>query len=180
MRVIAGIAKGRRFATPPGKQTRPLTDRTREALFSALGDSVEGSRVLDLFAGSGSLGIEALSRGAATAVFVEKSRKAAATLQTNLSKLGFEGEVFVGDVFGWLGRNKSQFDIAFIDPPFAMELALVSALMSEVGAAIGDGGTMVVHRRAGEAHPETPIGWAVRWVRRFGDGDLFLLDKVAP
>lgn len=180
MRVIAGTAKGRRLAGPPGKGTRPLTDRTREALFSALADSIAESHVLDLFAGSGSLGIEALSRGAESVVFIERSRRAAETLRSNLAALGFEGEVHVADVTKWLAGNESLYDIAFVDPPFDMELALVSALLGEVGATMTDGGTMVVHRRAGEDHPQTPDGWTVRWVRRYGDGDLFLFDKVAP
>ncbi len=98
MRVIAGVAKGRRLRAPPGSGTRPLTDRAKEGLFSSLGEKVVGARILDLFAGSGSLGREALSRGAAGATFVEKARGAAGLIRKNLDKTLLDGEVICGKV----------------------------------------------------------------------------------
>ena len=97
MRVVAGLYRGRRLQAPPGRSTRPTSDRVREALFSILGPAVEGARVLDLFAGSGALGIEALSRGAAEAVFVESDPRAAAAIRGNLKTLDASGRVHARD-----------------------------------------------------------------------------------
>ena len=100
--VIAGEYRGRRLKVPPGVRTRPTADRVREALFSILG-SIDGLRVLDLFAGSGALGIEALSRGAAEAVFVDSDARAAAAVRRNLDALGIDARVHRRDAFSWLG-----------------------------------------------------------------------------
>src|SRR5690349_20918096 len=102
MRVIAGRYGGRRLQAPPGDATRPTSDRVREALFSILGDRVEGARVLDLFAGSGALGLEALSRGAASATFVDSAPAAIRAVKANLAALGAEAEVVRADALRWL------------------------------------------------------------------------------
>jgi 16S rRNA (guanine966-N2)-methyltransferase len=137
MRVVAGEFKGRRLRMPRGAPTRPTADRVREALFSMLGD-VEGARVLDLYAGSGALGIEALSRGAAAAVFVERDARAVATIQANLDAVGAEGDVSRMDALDFLKRPMSPFDLVFCDPPYdsgpriAEPLAeMLPALLSE-------------------------------------------------
>jgi 16S rRNA (guanine966-N2)-methyltransferase len=119
MRVVAGIAKGRALAAPPGTDTRPTSDRVREAIFNALGslDAVVGARVLDLFAGSGALGIEALSRGAASATFVDTSAKAVDAVRANLESTGFEGTVIRTDAFRY---DDGPFDLALLDPPYAI------------------------------------------------------------
>ncbi len=117
LRVVAGRFGGRRLERPRGAPTRPTADRVREALFSMLGD-VDGDRVLDLFAGSGALGIEALSRGAASAVFVERDARAAAAIKRNLESLGVEARVARQDVLGFLGREQGPFDLVFCDPPY--------------------------------------------------------------
>jgi 16S rRNA (guanine966-N2)-methyltransferase len=122
MRVIAGEYRGRRLKAPPGVRTRPTADRVREALFSILGD-VEDLRVADLFAGSGALGIEALSRRAEHATFVEKSHGAVGVLNFNLAALGIvDGvEVFEWDTIAWLGTvgDALAFDLVFVDPPYS-------------------------------------------------------------
>jgi 16S rRNA (guanine966-N2)-methyltransferase len=121
MRVISGAYKGRRLVTPPGRDTRPTADRTREALFSILGD-VSGLRVLDLFAGSGALGIEALSRGAAEAVFVESSRRAAEAIRANLRAVGDPpARISVTKVLTHLERARAEdpYDLVFADPPYS-------------------------------------------------------------
>lgn len=122
MRVIAGALGGRQLRAPPGARTRPTIDRVREALFSVLG-SVDGARVLDLFAGSGSLGIEALSRGADHALFVEAWRRAAATLEANLSSLRLEGRAGVLLLRVEAAHRelvaRGPFDLVFCDPPWA-------------------------------------------------------------
>lgn len=134
MRVIAGSAGGLPLKTPK-TGLRPTMDKVRGAIFDSLGEATVGARVLDLFAGSGALGIEALSRGAASATFVESDRRAVACLQENLTRTTLEGEVFRGDVFSYLDRRGGggdtrrldegraaapvSFDLIFADPPYA-------------------------------------------------------------
>ena len=120
MRVIAGSAKGRILKSVPGSGTRPITDRVKKALFDILGPSIARTRVLDLFAGTGSVGIEALSRGAAYATFVERERRAIRTIEENLAITGLAGKdrVVQEDVFHFLARQAEQpFDIVYIAPP---------------------------------------------------------------
>ena len=121
MRVVAGRYGGRTLKAPRGRGVRPTADRVREALFSILGP-VEGLDVLDLFAGSGALGIEALSRGAAHATFVERDRRAAAVIERNVETVGAEerSEVVVRDALAWLRarQGKEEFDLVLLDPPY--------------------------------------------------------------
>ena len=126
MRVVAGSRRGRRLAAPDGHDTRPTSDRVREAVFNALGslDAVEGASVLDLFAGSGALGIEALSRGAERATFVERDRRALRALRANLDATDLDGvaEVVAGDADRFLDDALAAgrwFDLALLDPPYA-------------------------------------------------------------
>lgn len=124
IRIISGIAGGRKINTPEGNATRPTTDQTREALFSMLGFDIAGSNFLDLFAGSGAVGIEAISRGAASATFVEKDRRTAGILMGNIKTCGFEAKATVKsyDVMRALRELESQnksFDFIFMDPPYA-------------------------------------------------------------
>jgi 16S rRNA (guanine966-N2)-methyltransferase len=118
VRVVAGTHRGRRLEAPPGRSTRPTSDRVREALFSILG-SVEGLHVLDLFAGSGALGIEALSRGAAEAVFVDSDPRAIAAVRRNLAAIGIDAPVHRRDAFAWLEGADGTFDLVFVDPPYS-------------------------------------------------------------
>jgi 16S rRNA (guanine966-N2)-methyltransferase len=117
--VVAGAYGGRRIEAPRGRSTRPTGDRVREALFSILGPAVEGARVLDLFAGSGALGIEALSRGAAEAVFVDSDERAVAAVRRNLDAIGADAPVHRRDAFAWLGGADARFDLVFADPPYS-------------------------------------------------------------
>ena len=123
MRVVAGIAGGRRLQTPAGRQLRPTSERVREAVFSSLWSLgvLDGARVLDLFAGSGAMGIEALSRGAAAATFVEADTAAAAAIDANLATtgLGQVSRVLRMDVARFLDEPGGWFDLAFVDPPYA-------------------------------------------------------------
>lgn len=121
MRVIAGTAKGRRLYAPKGMETRPITAKIKEALFNIWQDRITGSDFLDLFAGSGSIGIEALSRGADHVTFVDKSRKAVETIKKNLEICGFCSgyNIYQDDVFrriGWFEKNEVMFDIIYLDP----------------------------------------------------------------
>jgi 16S rRNA (guanine(966)-N(2))-methyltransferase RsmD len=119
MRVIAGSAKGVQLKPVPGSATRPISDRVKEALFNVLALEVPGAQVLDLFAGTGSVGIEALSRQAAKAVFVEKNSRAVATIRENLSRsrLGAHAVVVRADVFHYLSREPNPFDLIYVAPP---------------------------------------------------------------
>ena len=123
MRVISGSARGIRLKTPEGLKTRPTSDRVKEAIFSIIQFEVEGSRFLDLFAGSGQMGIEALSRGAVSAVFVDGRREACKLVQDNLktTKLERNAQVVQSDYLSYLERCRQTFDIIFLDPPYAEE-----------------------------------------------------------
>lgn len=142
MRVVAGRFKGRRLAAPRGTRTRPTADRVREALFSMLGD-VGGARVLDLYAGSGALGIEALSRGAVSAVFVERDPRAVAAIERNVEPLGVEATVARADALRWLERAEGQFDLVFCDPPYDVASRLAGPLAERLAAVIADDARIV-------------------------------------
>ncbi len=133
MRVVAGEFRGRRLAAPRGMRTRPTADRVREALFSMLGD-VAGDRVLDLYAGSGALGIEALSRGAGSAVFVERDARAVAVIERNLASLGLKQQVVKQDAVGFLGRAEGTFDLVLCDPPYDSASRLAGPLAERLPA----------------------------------------------
>ncbi len=182
MRVIAGRFGGRRLADPPGRGVRPTSDRVREALFSALGD-LAGRHILDVYAGTGALGIEALSRGAASAVFVERARASLRVLRSNLESLGLGdvpeiARVVRGDapaVMRRLGRDAETFDLVFLDPPYASDEAR-RALEALVAAdLVSTGGEVVVE--ASRRHP-VPIvpGLALREERRYGETVIVRLE----
>ena len=124
MRVITGTARGRRLKELEGMETRPTTDRVKEGIFNIIQFDVEGRRVLDLFAGTGQLGIEALSRGAAAATCVEQRRDAVALVRDNLKTTGLsdKGRVVNGDALAFLGSCGEKYDLVFIDPPYAANL----------------------------------------------------------
>ena len=124
MRIITGTARGKRLKTPEGLLTRPTSDRVKEGIFNIIQFDIEGRRILDLFAGTGQLGIEALSRGASTAVFVEQRRDAATLVRDNLKITDFtdRGRIVNGDAAGFLSSAREKFDIIFVDPPYAANL----------------------------------------------------------
>jgi 16S rRNA (guanine966-N2)-methyltransferase len=169
MRVIAGRFKGRRLAAPAGAQTRPTSDRAREALFSVLGPRVEGARVLDLFAGSGALGIEALSRGASEATFVETSAAALKSLNANLEPLEAVAETHRVDARRFLGsasRAARQYDLVFLDPPYRLAASLGSALSEALPAVLAPGAVVV-----SESDRRSPLALDLPLLdeRRYGD-----------
>lgn len=125
MRVITGTARGRKLKTLPGLDVRPTTDMVKEAIFSIIQFEVEGANVLDLFAGSGQLGIEALSRGARFCVFVDSSRESQAVVRENLASTGLarQGRVAAMDYQGFLASTSELFDIALLDPPYGQGMA---------------------------------------------------------
>jgi 16S rRNA (guanine966-N2)-methyltransferase len=142
LRVVAGQFKGRRLAAPRGTRTRPTADRVREALFSMLGD-VDGAHVLDLYAGSGALGIEALSRGAASAVFVERDPRAVAAIERNLAAIGVEATVLRRDVARFLAAEDGAFDLVFCDPPYDSASRLAGPLADRLPALVAEDARIV-------------------------------------
>jgi 16S rRNA (guanine966-N2)-methyltransferase len=175
MRIIAGEAKGRRLETPPDG-TRPLTGKAREALFSILDDAIAGAAVLDLYAGSGSFGLEALSRGAADVVFVERDPQAVSVLQVNIDTVGLGGRAEPGDVEGYLGRSSQTFDVVFVDPPWALDDTAVEQVLTLAEPLVDQGGIVVVHRRAGGREPVSD-NLRLTDRRRYGDTELWLYAK---
>lgn len=170
MRVITGSARGRKLKELTGLDTRPTTDRVKEAIFSIIQFDLEGRRVLDLFAGTGQLGIEALSRGAAAAVFVEQRREAAALVRDNLELTGLAGSARVvgGDAFAFLQSAKETFDIIFIDPPFAAKL-WENALNAISGFDIlSDHGIIVCESPAQQELPPLSPPYFLHRVYRYG------------
>jgi 16S rRNA (guanine966-N2)-methyltransferase len=168
MRIIAGRWRGHTIAAPPGRHIRPTTDRVREAWMSVLQLDLPGSRVLDLYAGSGALGLEALSRGAAHITFVERSAGAIRALNANIERLGAGENVTVvrGDALAYVARlGRGAFDLALADPPYdtGAAPALVEAFLREPFA-----GWLWVQHRASEKLPELPDAWT----RRYGDTAL--------
>lgn len=155
MRVIAGKAKGTVLKTPDGMLTRPTTDRVKEALFSIIQFDLPGAAVLDLFGGTGQLGIEAVSRGARRAVFVDARREACQLIRDNLKKTRMEGEAQVvqSDYMEYLNRCRDQFSVIFLDPPYA-EVFLENALkkITEIDI-LQSGGIIVAERPLGKDLP---------------------------
>jgi 16S rRNA (guanine966-N2)-methyltransferase len=176
MRIIAGRAKGRRLVGPSGMGTRPMTDRAREAMFSSLGATVEGAQVFDLYAGSGAIGLEALSRGAASVAFVERGRQTLSALRTNIQKVGLGGTVLAVDVERFLDESAERADLAFVDPPYGLSLASVEEVVRKLIPKLTTGAHVVLHRRAGERAPVVePL--AVVSSHRYGDTVLWYLRK---
>ena len=155
MRVIAGKAKGIQLNTPEGMLTRPTTDRVKEALFSIIQFELPGAKVLDLFGGTGQLGIEALSRGAASAVFVDSRREACQLIRSNLKKTHFESQSIVvqSDYLDYLNRCRDSFQIILLDPPYA-RVFLENAIkkITEIDI-LQSGGIIVAERPLGKELP---------------------------
>jgi 16S rRNA (guanine(966)-N(2))-methyltransferase RsmD len=146
VRVVAGRFGGRRLVAPPGDATRPTSDRVREALFSVLGASVADARVLDLYAGSGALGIEALSRGAAAAVFVDRAQPAIKAIRANLAALGIEAEVWrmqAQTALRTASARSDAYDLVFLDPPYRRAAELGRELSEALPAVLAPGARVV-------------------------------------
>ena len=178
MRVIAGEAKGRTLVVPRGGGTRSATDRIRETLFAIVEPELEGARVLDLFAGAGTLGIEALSRGAARATFVERGAEAVKALRRNLAATNFgaRSEVVAANVIAYLdSRPRGPFDIVFCDPPFA-DVGIAEATLGHDGlrSAVAPDG-LVVARAHGKHLPAVPAFVHIARVKEIGEEKLLFL-----
>lgn len=155
MRIITGSARGRRLLTLEGEDVRPTTERVKEALFSILQFQIEGRRVLDLFAGSGQLGLEALSRGAREAVFVDAGKEPISIVEKNLANtgLGEHAKVLHMDYAAFLLRRNDPFDIAFLDPPY--RTGLLQKALPTTAAIMNKGGVIVCEHPVDEEVPDT-------------------------
>lgn len=176
MRIIAGAAKGRTLRTPP-EGTRPMTGRMRESIFSILANRLPGAEVLDLFAGAGSLGLEALSRGAARAVFVESGRRAAATIEANIAAVGLGGTLMRAPVATVLASMTDTFDIIFVDPPYAEDDTMVTSVLGSLKQVMAAGGVVVVHRQARSTF-EVPDFLTCSDQRHYGDAIVTMMERI--
>ena len=184
MRVIAGSAGGVRLAVPK-HGVRPTMDRVKAAIFSSLGDAIIGARVLDLFAGTGALGIEALSRGAASATFVENDRRSAEAIKKNLAKTNLKGRVRDEDVFDFLSRrsNADKFQIIFADPPYEKghharshtEMLLNNETLPHL---LELNGVFVLEKRPSETIPQLNL-WQVIRQKTYGATEVLFLNRSA-
>lgn len=185
MRVIAGSAKGRKLGpVPPG--VRPVSDRAREGLFSSLAAEIPAARVLDLYAGTGAMGIEALSRGAEEAVFVERSIEACSAIYGNLALTGLQGgaTVVAADAVAFLtghDRSAGPFDLALLDPPYDLEGPDLSVVLRELSSRwlADDGWTVALTRGVKSSTPVIPVDWAVARQLRYGDSLVILYREVS-
>lgn len=182
MRVITGKARGTVLKTPEGLQTRPTSDRVKEALFSIIQFDVPGARVLDLFGGTGQLGIEAISRGAKSAVFVDAGEKACALIKENLRRCHMEGEgqVIRSDYMTYLSRCRDKFNIVFLDPPYA-EVFLENSLKMLAEIDILESDAIIVAERPVEKELSVEIpGFTRSKDYKYGKTLLTLYRKDQP
>ena len=176
-RIIAGSHRGRRLHVPAGTGTRPTADRAREALFSSLQSLIDldGAAVLDLYAGSGALGLEALSRGAATATLVENAPPALTALRANVEQLGLAATVVDADAGRYLAGAVSPYDLVLVDPPYELE---VEPVLAALHPWMTDGGVLVVERRTRGPALAVPEGFVAERDRRYGEATLWYFSRL--
>jgi 16S rRNA (guanine966-N2)-methyltransferase len=171
VRIIAGTHRGHRIAAPKGRDTRPTSDRVRENAFNLIGP-VDGADVLDLFAGSGAMGLEALSRGAATATFVESDRDACRVISANLDKLRLHGTVLCQDVLRAVAQERLRYGLVLCDPPYDYDPARLAPHLAKLLAEDG----LVVWETSGRSDPPEVPGLAQRTTRTYGSARLTLFE----
>jgi 16S rRNA (guanine(966)-N(2))-methyltransferase RsmD len=174
MRIIAGTARGHRLLAPKSGAIRPTADRVRETIFNILGQSLDSQAILDLFAGTGALGLEALSRGADSAVLIDSHRDAARLCQVNAQLLGFARRVRVLSMpvargLRLLARENAKFDLIFADPPYASKAAADTVAAVEAAELLNPGGILCVEHDKREPAPDAVMRLTRFDQRRFGD-----------
>jgi 16S rRNA (guanine966-N2)-methyltransferase len=172
VRIIAGTHRGHRIEAPPGRGTRPTSDRVRENVFNILGP-IDGAAALDLYAGSGAMGLEALSRGAAHATFVERDADAVRAIERNLDKLKLRATVLRQDALAVLAAETRKYDLVFVDPPYDMYPDLEPKLARYLPSILGDGAVVVVETDA-RVQPELPF--EERTSRKYGSARITVYD----
>ncbi len=180
MRIISGTSKGRKLATPRTHFLRPTSDRVKESLFNILRDDIEGKAVLDLFAGTGNLGIEALSRGAQKAIFVENGRQALRLIQKNLKQAGLEDKSEIipkdaTDAIGMLNQRGESFDVILMDPPYERGWIQKTLMKLNSHPIVHQNTILVIERVRWEPLPDPLEGWNLIRHRRIGDTVLSFL-----
>jgi 16S rRNA (guanine966-N2)-methyltransferase len=192
-RIIAGSAKGHRLRTPATSDTRPTTDRVREATFSAIADwagaggqtaeqMLSGLSFLDLFAGSGAVGLEAASRGAAPVVAVESAAPVAAIARDNAQATRLGMTVATAEVSRWLaGSSTTRFDVVWADPPYAFDNDRLAELSEAIAQRwLAENGLLVLERSSRDHAPVLPAALSVRWHRRYGETTVYFAMKESP
>ena len=176
MRVITGTARGRRLKTPEGMDIRPTTDNVKESVFNILQFDIEGRRVLDLFAGTGQLGIECLSRGAREVVFIDQSRDAVKIVKDNLKACGFSAPVLQQDAISYL-NSCGKFDLIFVDPPY--DAGLYKTVLEKINSIdiLSEGGIILCESRRETEIPEMQAPYHLRKEYRYGKVKLSLYSK---
>lgn len=174
MRVITGTARGRKLRTLEGTDVRPTTDIVKEAMFSIIQFEIEGRKVLDLFGGCGQLSIEALSRGAASAVIVDSSKKSVDVIRENLETTGFEKSAVLinSDAISFLSRRAEKYDIAFIDPPYSK--GLMEMALEKISDVMNEGGVVICEAPFADEMPERAGTFALKKKYRYGKTGLFV------
>ena len=179
LRIIGGMWRGRKLRFPPSPEIRPTPDRVRETLFNWIAARLPGARCLDLFAGSGALGLESLSRGAAHVAFVERDAAAARELRARLSEWGASGaEVEHGDALRFLGGAGRPFDIVFLDPPFDSDFLTLAADRLENGGWLAPGALIYVECPARTGLPPLPPTWTATKAKQAGEVGYHLLTRA--
>ncbi|MGH2935838.1 MAG: 16S rRNA (guanine(966)-N(2))-methyltransferase RsmD [Gaiellaceae bacterium] len=173
MRIISGLRRGHTIHAPKGADTRPTSDRVRENVFNILGP-VEGASVLDLYAGSGAMGLEALSRGAAQAVFVDDDRDAVRAIERNLDKLRLRGTVVCQDAVAMLAAERRKYDLVLVDPPYDVYADIEPQLTRYLPPVLADFAVVVVETDA-RTRPELPL--AERTSRKYGQTRVTVYDR---
>lgn len=178
MRIITGKAKGCRLETLAGLDTRPTVERVKEGVFSAVSFEIEGRRVLDAFAGSGQMGLEALSRGAASCVFVDRSREAVEVIRRNCAATKLSGNAVVNgaDVLAYLQQCREKFDLVFLDPPYASELYL--SCLQLLSEKVTQGGAVLCESDRAADLPDTVGGLRLERTYRYGRVTVRLYRKA--
>ncbi|MBQ1307503.1 MAG: 16S rRNA (guanine(966)-N(2))-methyltransferase RsmD [Erysipelotrichaceae bacterium] len=176
LRVIAGKYKGRKLIAPAGEHTKPTKDMVKEALFSSLG-SLYGKRMLDLFCGSGSIGIEALSRGADAVSFVDNSSEAIGAVRDNLSVLGEKQSVHNMDVFDYLKSDDTQFDVVFLDPPYHFERARKLFTTLRESGKLNKNALIVYESGSDEKINDQAVGFKLIKEKKYGITKLFYFEE---
>jgi 16S rRNA (guanine(966)-N(2))-methyltransferase RsmD len=186
MRIISGTSKGRRLVTPRNRSLRPTSDRVKESIFNILREEIEGRMVLDLFAGTGNLGIEALSRGARKVVFVEKERHALELIQRNLAQLGLEEQsevlpIDVNQAIRILKQRGKTFNLIFMDPPYEKGLIAKTLLKLRSHPVYHRDSLLVIEHHRREVLPPILQGWNLIRQRQTGETVIsFLTPTHSP
>lgn len=177
MRVITGEARGRKLVTLEGEDVRPTTDRVKESMFSIIQFDLEGANVLDLFAGSGQLGIEAISRGAKHCTFVDSANRSIEVVKQNLKTIGFEkrASVFCGDSKMYISLSRDKFDIALLDPPYNKKI--IDGVLPSVAEKMTDSGVIICESAFDEVLPESAGDFSIHREYKYGKIKLTVYRK---